>query len=133
MHTLRPTETWWNSYSKTIGKLMSTYKQILLPPHISATLDAWNTMAGDTMFSGRPTNRDTCLAAFNRNTQQMRDMIPANRLLVFDVVEGWAPLVKFLRVAVPHTESAHHNLRADFWEVLGGEPACTPYSHPALV
>jgi hypothetical protein len=26
-------------------------------------------------------------------------------------------------VPVPATAFPHHNLRADFWEVLGGEPA----------
>lgn len=123
VHTLRPAEAWWNSYSRTIGKLMTSYKQIPLPPHISAILDAWNGMVGDTVFSGRPADRDTCIAAFNRNTQQVRDTIPANRLLVFDVSEGWGPLCKFLGVPVPTTPFPHHNLRADFWEVLGGEPA----------
>ena len=123
VHTLRPAENWWSSYSKTIGKLMSTYKKIPLPPHITAILDVWNRMVGDTVFSGRPADRDTCIAAFNRNTQQVRDTIPADRLLVFDVAEGWEPLCKFLGVAVPARAFPHHNLRADFWEVLGGEPA----------
>jgi hypothetical protein len=123
IHTLRPAETWWNSYAKTIGKLISTYKQIPLPPHVTAILDVWNRMVGDTVFSGRPADRDTCIAAFNRNTQQVRDTIPADRLLVFDVAEGWEPLCRFLGVAVPAGAFPHHNLRADFWEVLGGEPA----------
>jgi len=123
VHTLRPAEMWWNSYTKTIGKLMSTYKQIPLPPHITAILDAWNTMVGEKVFSGRTNDRETCIAAFNRNTEQVRDTIPANRLLLFDVSEGWGPLCKFLGVPFPATPFPHHNLRADFWEVLGGEPA----------
>jgi Sulfotransferase domain len=40
VHTQRPADVWWNSYSKTIGKLISTYKQLPLPPHISAMMDA---------------------------------------------------------------------------------------------
>ncbi len=123
VHTQRPAETWWASYSKTIGKLMAAYRQIPLPPHITAILDAWKTMVGDTVFSGKFTDRDTCIAAYNRNNQQVRDTIPANRLLVFDVAEGWEPLSKFLGVPAPSTAFPHHNLRADFWEVLGGEPA----------
>ncbi len=58
-------------------------------------------MIGDTVFSGRFTGRDTCIASFNRNTHQVRDTIPADRLLVSDVAEGWEPLCKFLGVAVP--------------------------------
>lgn len=123
VHTQRPAEAWWSSYSKTIGKLMSTYKNLPLPPHISAMMDAWKTMVGDTVFRGKFTDRDTCIAAYNRNNEQVRDTIPASRLLVFDVAEGWEPLCKFLDVPVPSTAFPHHNLRADFWEVLGGEPA----------
>lgn len=123
IHTERDPEVWWNSYSKTIGKLISTYKQLPLPPHIDAIMDAWNRMVGDKVFGGKPADRETCIAAFKRNNEQVRDTIPAKRLLVFDVAEGWGPLCKFLNVPVPSTAFPHHNLRADFWEVLGGEPA----------
>lgn len=123
VHTQRPADAWWGSYSKTIGKLMSTYTQLPLPPHIRDMMDAWKKMVGATVFSGRTLDRDTCIAAYNRHNEQVRDTIPANRLLVFDAAEGWEPLCKFLGVAVPATAFPHHNLRADFWEVLGGEPA----------
>lgn len=123
VHTQRPAETWWNSYSKTIGKLMNTYGQIPLPPHISAILDAWKKMVGETVFGGKFTDRETCIAAYNHNNEKVRATIPASRLLVFDVAEGWEPLCRFLGVPVPPEPFPHHNLRADFWEVLGGEPA----------
>ena len=48
-----PAESWWNSYSKTIGKLINTYTQLPLPPHINSILGAWKQMVGDTIFSGR--------------------------------------------------------------------------------
>ena len=123
VHTERDPDAWWNSYSKTIGKLMLNYKNIPLPPHISAMLDAWGKMVGDTVFSGKALDRDTCIAAYKHNNQRVRDTIPADRLLVFNVAEGWEPLCRFLGVAVPSTAFPHHNLRADFWDVLGGEPA----------
>jgi hypothetical protein len=34
---------------------------------------------------------------------------PANRLLIFDVKEGWAPLCRFLDVPVPDTPFPHVN------------------------
>ena len=54
---------------------------------------------------------------------EVRAAIAPDRLLVFDVAEGWEPLCGFLGVPVPDTPFPHHHLRADFWEVLGGEPA----------
>jgi hypothetical protein len=123
VHTQRSAEAWWSSYSKTIGKLMRSYAELPLPPHIGAILDAWKTMVGDGVFGGKYTDRDACIAAYNRNNEQVRDTIPASRLLVFDVAEGWEPLCRFLNVPVPAAAFPHHNLRADFWDVLGGEPA----------
>jgi hypothetical protein len=123
VHTQRPAEAWWGSFSKTIGKLTNIYPQLPLPPHIRDIMDAWMTMVGSAVFGGKTLDRDTCIAAYNRHNEQVRDTIPASRLLVFDAAEGWEPLCKFLGVPVPATAFPHHNLRADFWEVLGGEPA----------
>ena len=74
-------------------------------------------------FDGKFADRDTCIAAFHRHDQEVRDTIPAKRLLVFNVAEGWGPLCGFLDVPVPGAAFPHRNLRADFWDVLGGEPA----------
>lgn len=49
--------------------------------------------------------------------------LSASRLLVFDVAQGWEPLCRFPGVPVPVAAFPHHNLRADFWDALGGEPA----------
>lgn len=123
VHTVRPEDEWWDSFSRTIGKLMSTYRTIPLPPHICAILDAWGELAGKQTFSGRPADRETAIAAYHRRTEEVRDALPAERLLVFNVAEGWKPLCRFLGVPVPEAPFPRHNLRTDFWEVLGGEPA----------
>jgi hypothetical protein len=102
---------------------MITYKQLPLPPHIGAILDAWGKMAGKETFGGRLADRETAVAAYRRRTEEVRDALPAERLLVFNVAEGWSPLCRFLGVPVPDAPFPRHNLRADFWEVLGGEPA----------
>ena len=68
-------------------------------------------------------DREAAIAAFEQRTQDVKATVPADRLLVFDVAQGWEPLCAFLDVPVPSTPFPHHNLRADFWEVLGGEPS----------
>jgi hypothetical protein len=47
------------------------------------------------------TNRDAVVAAFHRHTDAVRAGVPAERLLVFDVRQGWAPLCDFLAVPSP--------------------------------
>lgn|GEM_PF-216744 len=122
VHTVRPEDVWWNSFSRTIGKLGATYKQMPLPPHIRDMLDAAYEMIEKQTFGDKMADREAALAAYNLRTSQVRDAIPSERLLVFDVAEGWEPLCRFLNVPVPDTPFPHRNLRADFWEVLGGEP-----------
>ncbi len=52
----------------------------------------------------------------------MREVIPADRLLVFNVAEGWDPLCQFLEVPVPDTPFPGTHARKEFWEHFGGEP-----------
>lgn len=123
VHTVRPEEQWWASFNKTIGKLMGRYTDLPLPPHIRDILAAWNDLAGKGTFGGVLDDKAVGLAAFRRRTEEVLNALPAERVLVFDVAEGWEPLCAFLGAKVPDEPFPHHNLRADFWEVLGGEPA----------
>lgn len=123
IHTVRPEDLWWNSFSKTIGKLMQRHRDLPFPPHIAAMLDTWGALAGEPTFGGRYADRDVAIAAHRRRIDEVRDTIAPDRLLVFDVADGWEPLCGFLGVSVPDTPFPHHNLRSDFWEALGGEPA----------
>lgn len=123
VHTVRPEDKWWASFDKTIGKLMARYKDLPLPPHIHDMLEAWNAFAGKETFGGKLGDREVGIAAFRKRTEDVKTALPADRVLVFDVAEGWGPLCAFLGKDVLDEPFPHHNLRADFWEVLGGEPA----------
>lgn len=122
IHSVRPEEVWWASFQKTIGTLVGRYRDLPMPPHVIAMLGAWEEFAGEPTFGRRYGDRDVALAAYRRRADEVRETVPADRLLVFDVAEGWEPLCAFLGVSVPDRPFPHHNLRADFWEVLGGEP-----------
>lgn len=122
VHTVRPEEKWWASFDRTIGKLMARYQELPLPPHIHDILKAWNDLAGQGTFGGVLDDKNVGLAAYRKRTSDVREALGPDRLLVFDVAEGWGPLCDFLGVDVPDEDFPHHNLRADFWEVLGGEP-----------
>jgi hypothetical protein len=47
--------------------------------------------------------------------------IPTERLLVFDVAEGWAPLCRFLDVPVPDTPFPRMNSTEQFWKTVRGD------------
>jgi len=123
IHTVRPEDRWWASFSVSIAKLSRGYADLPLPPHAKDMMDAWMAFAGKPTFGDGIEDRDTALAAYRLRTEQVKAAIPADRLLVFDVAEGWEPLCRFLDAPAPDRPFPHHNLRADFWEVLGVEPA----------
>lgn len=69
-------------------------------------------------FGGRFENRDDALATYRAHLKEVRRVIPEERLLVYDVREGWGPLCDFLGVPVPEVPFPHLNDRASFGRSL---------------
>ncbi|NRQ33205.1 sulfotransferase family protein [Nonomuraea sp. NN258] len=91
------------------------------PPAATALLDAFGRLApvldliGNETFEtgweygqGVPEEK-VALAAFERHVAEVKESAPADRLLVFDVREGWEPLCRFLGVDVPDEPFPHLN------------------------
>ncbi len=59
--------------------------------------------------------------AFVAHNEEVKRVIPSDRLLVWEVTEGWEPLCEFLDVPVPDEPLPHANDRATFLDrVMGG-------------
>lgn len=58
-----------------------------------------------------------------RDIDQVMREIPRERLLVFDVREGWEPLCRFLGVPVPEETFPHENTAETFIDRLGASTA----------
>jgi len=117
----RPAEAWWTSYARTVGKLRRLYPTLPLPTNVTEALEAM-----DQVRLRRDIDllrdRETAIAAFHRQLAEVRAAVPAERLLVFEVGDGWAPLCDFLHVPVPETPFPRLNDGDDFWTRFGGEP-----------
>ena len=46
-------------------------------------------------------DKQYAMRIFEQHIQEVREAVPADRLLIFDVNQGWGPLCDFLGVAVP--------------------------------
>jgi len=122
IHTERPEGDWWRSFNITISKFFTSAPAMDLPPHIH---DIFHIMAGwflKETFEDH-TDRDCAIAAYRANNRAVRDQVPADRLLIFHVADGWQPLCDFLDVPVPDTPFPRSNPRDEFWAHFGGEPA----------
>lgn len=71
-------------------------------------------------FSGRFDDRDHARAVFEEHQRSVSATLPASRLLVFDVAEGWGPLCRFLDVPVPDVSFPRRNDAAAFQAAVWG-------------
>ena len=105
--TVRDPEAWFRSTQATI---MS--RPVPDPPQ-----NAFHAMLAKVvypMFNGRVNDHDVLVAAFNAHNAQVRAAIPPERLLVYEIAEGWAPLCAFLGVPIPDTPMPKANSTEEF-------------------
>jgi len=64
-------------------------------------------------FDGRFEDRDYAIGVFEQHTGQVRQRVPADRLLVYEVKDGWGPLCGFLGAEEPDEPFPHVNDTAE--------------------
>jgi hypothetical protein len=123
IHTERPEDEWWASYSVTIGKFFAHRNTLPLPPPLVPIFETMDRLLVQNVMGGF--DKDRALAAYRANNAKVRATIPADRLLVFTPSDGWGPLCGFLGVGVPDGAFPKSHAREEFWAHFGGEPATT--------
>ncbi len=108
--TVRDPERWYDSVSQTIDLLGNTFPKwtvLLLSPRqrvFQRMLDRLR----DRMFQGRFEDQAFAIDVFTRHNEQVRRDVPADRLLVYEISQGWGPLCAFLGVPVPEGKPFPH-------------------------
>jgi predicted naringenin-chalcone synthase len=77
-------------------------------------LEAIDRSIWEDIFEGRFAERDRALELYARHNQQVIEAVPSERLLVYDVAQGWAPLCAFLEVSAPTVPFPHVNTAQSF-------------------
>jgi hypothetical protein len=120
IHTMRNPESWFDSTQETIfspGNLAMIGKEPMAPFFEIISRN----------YQGRTADREFMLDYFRRHTEAVLAEIPEDRLLVFEVKQGWEPLCAFLGVPVPDTPFPRENSTADFKaRFLSGPPGAVP-------
>jgi hypothetical protein len=62
--------------------------------------------------------RDGLIKAFHAHNDAVKAAIPSDRLLVYQVKEGWDPLCAFLGLEAPDEDFPRSNSREEFWDRL---------------
>lgn len=117
--SLRDAEEWYESASATIFLAMKAMSEgAAVPPEILAQREMAFELIVQRTFGGNVADRANCIRAYNDNTERVKAEIPPERLLVFEVKQGWAPLCDFLNMAIPSTEFPRVNSRDEFLQRL---------------
>jgi hypothetical protein len=115
--TVRDPERWYESAHQTIYYVRNAFPawSRYLFPRMSTFRCMLDRIIWDGTFQGRFEDRAFAIDVFNRHNEQVRRDVPADRLLVHEVREGWEPLCAFLGVPVPEGKPFPHlNDAADF-------------------
>jgi hypothetical protein len=111
IHTVRDAEVWWESTATTI------YQGRTVLPHwfrglygpAGDSFEVGDRLIWQGLFGGRFEDRDHAIAVYRRHTAEVATGLDPERLLVFEVSQGWEPLCGFLGVAVPDEPFPHAN------------------------
>lgn len=110
--SVRDPEKWYESVLTTIYRLTSTWEYAVIwffVPHMRRTYAMNQKGIWQRTFGGRFEDREVALAVFQQHIEEVKRTVPADRLLVFDVKEGWSPLCNFLGLPIPEQPFPHRN------------------------
>ena len=109
----RSAESWFDSVNTTI---MSADANAWL--RSNPTMKEFFERCVWTDFEPHILDRDYMVNYFREREEAIQAELPPERLLVFDVREGWEPLCKFLEVDVPDTDFPRVNSRDETRKLL---------------
>ncbi|KAJ7485590.1 putative NAD dependent epimerase/dehydratase [Mycena latifolia] len=105
--TNRSLESWWKSYEATIAAARKPTLQIRLnrwlDPEYSGKREHLLQLIFEAHFGTKHVTEDIAKACFTSHYDEVRRLVPKERLLEFEVKDGWAPLTNFLDKEIPAT------------------------------
>jgi hypothetical protein len=123
--TVRDADRWYDSVASTIYRMPKALESSLAVKGIMAVAGMVDARPRDAVrvidgaiwqgtFGGRFADRQHAIDVYTAHNAAVERTVSPDRLLVFDVAEGWEPLCRFLGVPVPDEPFPHVNDRADF-------------------
>ncbi len=109
--TVRDPASWWTSTSTVIYPTRTMFPAWLkrAVPFTQRWLDMVDKLVWTGTFNGRFEDQAYAIQVFENHVETVRAHCDPERLLVFQVSEGWEPLCEFLGVPVPDGPFPHVN------------------------
>ena len=121
--SVRDPESWYESCRKSIhASAQAAAKGELEGGSVTVSPEAMKMINGiiwNGTFEGRFDDKEFALDVFNRHNEDVKSKVPADKLLVYEIKQGWEPLCEFLEVPVPDTDMPHLNDATSFRAMVG--------------
>ncbi|MEZ4796833.1 MAG: sulfotransferase [Flavobacteriaceae bacterium] len=129
--TKRDVDKWYESTLKTVWK---AGPQTVLAKIVLLTKMLFNTSLRHTFkcikfmrstylkkqFSNNFASETHAKEVFFKHIEEVKNHVPENQLLIYDVSEGWQPLCNFLDKPIPKEDFPHLNKKENFHEMVKG-------------
>ncbi len=99
--TVRDPERWYQSCRDTIYRSSASRADSAHAGGTDPVAHMIDTIIWQGTFGGAFEEKQRAISIFERHNQEVRERVPSDRLLVYDVKQGWEPLCRFLGVDVP--------------------------------
>lgn len=121
--TLHPRgpEAWYNSTMDTIYFTESKW-QFKFLRLITPFAKKFGNMASKLIWQrshrGTMEDKPAAIAHYNKHVEEIKAIVPPEKLLIFSADQGWGPLCEFLGVEVPDTEFPNVNDRKEIQKTI---------------
>ncbi len=106
--TLRDSDSWWRSFNRLMSLVDKARLLCFLSPKLSKVARFTDTIIIENAFNGK-LEKEQCIHIFESHNAAVRKTVPQERLLEYDVRQGWQPLCDFLGLTVPDNHFPHLN------------------------
>jgi hypothetical protein len=122
--SVRDPEAWYRSTSNSIhaAKEMAMRGELEPPeenPPSPEVMQMINGLIWNGTFHGRFEEKDYALKVFNDHIEEVKRTVPPERLVVYEIKQGWGPLAEMMGVDVPDEEFPHLNDTESFRQMFG--------------
>ena len=113
--TTRDPDKWYESCSNTIFAAMAMARE---KAPDNAQMKMGYQLVMQNTLGGKAGDREHCKAVFETHNAEVQRIVPPEKLLVFEVAQGWSPLCSFLGVPVPEADFPRVNSTEEFRQMM---------------
>ena len=127
--TIRDLEKWYDSAYKTIYKgkpknlqdILRTIKNMMLHSDfrkVAPIFQHVDKIIWNGQFNGKFDDQEHAIKVHQKHIEEVKATVPADKLLIYEVKDGWEPLCQFLNMPVPDAPFPQSNSQAEFIEKI---------------